>query len=148
MLEDTKKVFGTSDGTVITFPASGTGGWEAAVCNTLSPGDKVLVARYGMFSHRWIDMCQRHGLDVQIIECAWGTGAPADRFQEILYEEQPYTFLFVRKWTALLDKRIVIMARDPSGKVQYEKIRPTKTGNYTFFFNKWIKLAQAPQFAP
>lgn len=84
VLQDTKKVFGTTDGTVITFPASGTGGWEAAVCNTLSPGDKVLVARYGMFSHRWIDLCQRHRLDVQVIECAWGSGAPADKFEAAL----------------------------------------------------------------
>ena len=84
VLEDTKKVFGTADGKVITFPASGTGGWEAAITNTLSPGDKVLIARYGVFSHRWIDMCQRHGLDVQIIECEWGTGAPAEKFGEIL----------------------------------------------------------------
>lgn len=84
VLEGTKKVFGTTDGQIITFPASGTGGWEATVTNTLSPGDKVLIARYGMFSHRWIDLCQRHGLDVQIIECAWGSGAPADRFAEIL----------------------------------------------------------------
>ena len=68
------------------------------------------------------------------------------RLHEIIAAEQPYTFLFVRKWTALLDKRIVIMARDPSGKVQYEKIRPTKTGNYTFFFNKWIKLPDVPTF--
>jgi len=81
---DLKKIFKTSSGSVITFPASGTGGWEAAVTNTLSPGDKVLVARYGMFSHRWIDLCQRHGLDVQIIECEWGDGAPADAFGEYL----------------------------------------------------------------
>ncbi|SMX25074.1 L-aspartate--glyoxylate aminotransferase BhcA [Boseongicola aestuarii] len=84
VLEDTKKVFATTTGKVITFPSSGTGGWEAAVTNTLSPGDKVLVARYGMFSHRWIDLCQRHGLDVQIIECPWGSGAPVDRFESAL----------------------------------------------------------------
>ena len=84
VLEDTKKIFKTETGTVITYPASGTGGWEAAVTNTLSPGDKVLIARYGMFSHRWIDLCQRHKLDVEIIECAWGTGAPADLFAERL----------------------------------------------------------------
>lgn len=84
VLDGCKKVFGTDDGFVITFPASGTGGWEAAICNTLSPGDKVLVARYGMFSHRWIDMCERHGLDVQIIECPWGSGAPADKFEAAL----------------------------------------------------------------
>lgn len=84
VLRDTKKVFGTETGEVITFPASGTGGWEAAMTNTLSPGDTVLVARYGMFSHRWIDLCQRHGLDVQIIECPWGSGAPADQFASVL----------------------------------------------------------------
>ncbi|MGC3937429.1 L-aspartate--glyoxylate aminotransferase BhcA [Roseobacter sp. EG26] len=91
VLEDTKKVFGTSDGSVITFPASGTGGWEAAICNTLSPGDKVLVARYGMFSHRWIDLCQRHQLDVQIIECPWGSGAPADKFETVLSADKDHT---------------------------------------------------------
>lgn len=84
VLDGCKEVFGTKTGHVITFPASGTGGWEAAITNTLSPGDTVLVARYGMFSHRWIDMCQRHGLDVRIIECDWGAGAPADRFEEAL----------------------------------------------------------------
>jgi alanine-glyoxylate transaminase/serine-glyoxylate transaminase/serine-pyruvate transaminase len=81
LLDDLKQVFKTTQGNVVTFPASGTGGWEAAVTNTLSPGDKVLVARYGMFSHRWIDLCQRHGLDVEIIECPWGSGAPADQFE-------------------------------------------------------------------
>jgi alanine-glyoxylate transaminase/serine-glyoxylate transaminase/serine-pyruvate transaminase len=84
VLEDTKSIFGTTDGTIITFPSSGTGGWEAAITNTLSPGDTVLIARYGMFSHRWIDMCQRHCLDVRVIECAWGSGAPADKFEEAL----------------------------------------------------------------
>ena len=84
LLKDLKKIFKTETGTVITFPASGTGGWEASITNTLSPGDKVLVARFGMFSHRWIDMCQRHNLDVEIIECDWGTGAPADRYAERL----------------------------------------------------------------
>jgi len=82
--EGCKTVFGTERGEVIFFPASGTGGWEAAITNTLSPGDAVLVARYGMFSHRWIDMCQRHGLDVRIIDCAWGSGAPADRYEDAL----------------------------------------------------------------
>lgn len=88
VLEGCKTVFGTETGEVITFPASGTGGWEAAITNTLSPGDAVLVARYGMFSHRWIDMCQRHGLDVRIIECAWGAGAPADKFEAALSEDK------------------------------------------------------------
>jgi len=84
LLGDLKKIFKTESGEVITFPASGTGGWEAAMTNTLSPGDKVLVARYGTFSHRWIDLCQRHNLDVEVIDCEWGTGAPVDLFGEHL----------------------------------------------------------------
>jgi alanine-glyoxylate transaminase/serine-glyoxylate transaminase/serine-pyruvate transaminase len=88
VLRDCKRVFGTESGEVIIFPASGTGGWEASITNTLSPGDKVLIARYGMFSHRWIDMCQRHGLNVEIVECEWGSGAPADKFAEILLADK------------------------------------------------------------
>ena len=69
---------------IFIFPSTGTGGWETALSNTLSPGDKVLAARNGMFSHRWIDMCQRHGLEVQVVETPWGQGLPADRYAEIL----------------------------------------------------------------
>ena len=69
---------------IFIFPATGTGGWEVAITNTLSPGDTVLAARNGMFSHRWIDMCQRHGLKVEIVETPWGEGIPAARFEEIL----------------------------------------------------------------
>ena len=71
-----RRVLGMSEGEVILLPSTGTGGWEAAVTNTLSAGDKILTARFGMFSHRWIDLCQRHGLDVKIIETPWGQGAP------------------------------------------------------------------------
>lgn len=84
LFNDLKKIFKSTTGTVITFPASGTGGWEAAVTNTLSPGDTVLVGRYGMFSHRWIDLCQRHKLNVQVIDCEWGAGAPVDQFAQAL----------------------------------------------------------------
>ena len=79
-----KSVLKMQTGEVVLFSASGTGGWEASVTNTLSPGDTVLAARYGMFSHRWIDLCQRHGLNVEIIEEEWGNGAPADRIEEAL----------------------------------------------------------------
>lgn len=63
-------------GEVLLLPATGTGGWEAAITNTLSPGDTVLAARHGMFSQRWIDLCQRHGLKMQVIEAPWGEGCP------------------------------------------------------------------------
>ncbi len=83
-LAGVKTILKSETAEVFIFPSTGTGGWETALTNTLSAGDKILVARNGMFSHRWIDMCQRHGLDVQIVEAAWGEGIPADRFEEIL----------------------------------------------------------------
>jgi len=84
LLHDLKKVFRTATGQAFIFPATGTGGWEAALVNTLSPGDRVLAPRYGQFSHLWIDLAQRHGLRVDIIDVEWGEGAPAARIEEIL----------------------------------------------------------------
>jgi hypothetical protein len=52
----------------------------------------------------------------------------------------------VGKWTAVLDKRIVIVERDETGNPVYKKIKATKTGNYAFHFNKWMKLPKAPVF--
>ena len=83
-LAGVKKVLKTESAEVFLFPSTGTGGWETAITNCLSLGDKILAARNGMFSHRWIDMCQRHGLKVDVVEAAWGTGLPADRYEEIL----------------------------------------------------------------
>ena len=79
-----RRVLKMTEGEVIILPSTGTGGWEAAITNTLSPGDTVLAARFGMFSHRWIDLCQRHGLRVQIIETPWGQGAPLDKIEAAL----------------------------------------------------------------
>jgi alanine-glyoxylate transaminase/serine-glyoxylate transaminase/serine-pyruvate transaminase len=90
VLDGVKAVLKTASGKVVIFPGSGTGGWEAAIENTLSPGDTVLAARYGMFSHRWIDMCQRHGLNAQVIETPWGEGAPADRIHDALAADRAH----------------------------------------------------------
>jgi len=84
VLRDLKQVFKTTTGQAFIFPATGTGGWEAALVNTLSPGDRVLAPRYGQFSHLWIDLAQRHGLRVDIIDVEWGEGAPVERIEEIL----------------------------------------------------------------
>jgi len=79
-----KQVLRLGDGEVVIFPATGTGGWEAAVANTLRPGDRVLAARHGMFSQKWIDLCQRHGLEVEVIEAPWGAGIPVEAFAAAL----------------------------------------------------------------
>lgn len=83
-LKGVQQVLKSDSAEVFVFPSTGTGGWETAITNTLSPGDRILAARNGMFSHRWIDMCIRHGLDVTVVEAPWGAGLPADRYEEIL----------------------------------------------------------------
>ena len=83
-VEGVRRVLKMVEGEVILIPSTGTGGWEAAVSNTLSPGDTVLAARFGMFSHRWIDLCQRHRLDVEVIETPWGEGAPLAAIEKAL----------------------------------------------------------------
>ena len=88
LFSDLKKVFKTESGQPFIFPASGTGAWEAALTNTLCPGDRVLAARFGQFSHLWISMCQRLGLNVEVIECEWGTGVPVTTFKEILASDK------------------------------------------------------------
>src|SRR4051812_45557252 len=103
IFEELRKVFQTSLGQPFVFPASGTGAWEAALSNTLSPGDKVLAARFGMFSHLWIDMAQRLGLQVEVLDAEWGEGAPVERYQEALAADKGHRIkavLFTHNETA------------------------------------------------
>jgi len=90
LLQDLKKVFKTTAGQIFIFPSSGTGAWEAALTNTLSPGDKVLASRFGQFSHLWIDMAQRLGYDVEIQEVEWGEGVPLERTEQALRADKDH----------------------------------------------------------
>jgi alanine-glyoxylate transaminase/serine-glyoxylate transaminase/serine-pyruvate transaminase len=83
-LNGLKPIFKTTTGTPFIFPSSGTGCWEAALMNCLSPGDKVLIARFGQFSHLWADMSERLGFEVEILDVEWGEGAPIDRYRHAL----------------------------------------------------------------
>lgn len=103
VLEDLKQIFKTTSGQAFIFPASGTGAWEASLTNTLSPGDKVIAARFGMFSHLWIDMAQRLGLQVEVLDTEWGEGAPVERYQEALAADKQHQIkavLFTHNETA------------------------------------------------
>jgi ABC-type transport system substrate-binding protein len=72
--------------------------------------------------------------------------AYSHRLHEIIAREHPYTFLYVGKWTAILDRRIVIREVDGSGQNMYKKITPTRTGDFQFYFNRWIKMPEMPEF--
>ena len=73
VLAGIRTVFKTS-GPVIVFPSSGTGAWEAALVNVLSPGDRVLTVEIGEFSRLWAELARRLGLDVQVIDTDWTQG--------------------------------------------------------------------------
>ncbi len=90
ILSGLKKIFKTTTGAPIIFPSSGTGCWEAALTNCLNPGDKVLASRFGQFSHLWIDMTQRLGFEVELVDCEWGTGVPVERYLALLEADKSH----------------------------------------------------------
>ncbi len=92
LFEDVKKVFKSRTGQIFLFPASGTGGWEAAMLNTLSPGDRVLISRFGQFSLLWADMCTRMGLEVDVVDVPWGEGVPVEIFAEKLKSDTAHSY--------------------------------------------------------
>lgn len=84
IFDDLRYLFQSKKGQPFIFPSSGTGAWESALTNTLSPGDKVVAFRYGQFSHLWIDQAQRLGLDVEVLQTPWGEGADEERLKDVL----------------------------------------------------------------
>ncbi len=68
------------------------------------------------------------------------------QLHQVIHDDQPYTFLYAAKGTRILDKKIVIVNREPDGTEQYEKIYPLKSGAIRFYFNKWRKLEHTPAF--
>src|SRR5260221_6468257 len=70
VLAGLKEVFKTS-GKIVIFPASGTGAWEAALVNSFSPGDKVLMFETGHFATLWRAMAESPGLDVDFVPGDW-----------------------------------------------------------------------------
>ena len=84
LLEDLKTIFRTETGQVFLFPGSGTGGWEAAIGNCLSPRDTVLTSSFGQFSGLWVDMCNRFNLNVMNFDMDWGEGVPLDLYRRRL----------------------------------------------------------------
>jgi alanine-glyoxylate transaminase/serine-glyoxylate transaminase/serine-pyruvate transaminase len=87
VLDGMKKVFKTG-GRVVIFPSSGTGAWEAALVNVLSPGDKVLMYETGHFASLWQEMAKKLGLEPEYLEGDWRTGADPERIGARLAEDK------------------------------------------------------------
>ena len=89
VLEGMKRVFKTSSHVVI-YPASGTGAWEAALVNSLSPGDKVLMYETGHFAALWQKMAKRLGLEPEFIAGDWRSGADPQAIEARLREDEAH----------------------------------------------------------
>ena len=89
VIENTKKVFRTKN-PVIIYSSSGTGAWEAAMVNTLSPGDKVLMAETGQFSTLWRVLAQKMKLEVDFMPGDWRHGANAQDIESKLREDKQH----------------------------------------------------------
>ncbi|MCC7016302.1 MAG: aminotransferase class V-fold PLP-dependent enzyme [Rhodospirillales bacterium] len=84
-----RKIFKTK-GPVVIFPSSGTGAWEAALVNTLSPGDIVLMCEIGHFAALWSALARKLGLKVELIAGDWRSGADADKIGERLRADRSH----------------------------------------------------------
>jgi alanine-glyoxylate transaminase/serine-glyoxylate transaminase/serine-pyruvate transaminase len=84
VLAGMKRVFKSTQGEVVIYPASGTGAWEAALANTLSPGDRVLMYETGHFATLWQKMAARLGLEVEFIPSDWRRGADPEAIEKAL----------------------------------------------------------------
>jgi len=89
VLEGLKQIFKTSS-TVVIYPSSGTGAWEAALVNTLSPGDKVLMFETGYFATLWRNMAVKLGLDVDFVSGDWRRGVDPAVVEEKLSEDKKH----------------------------------------------------------
>ncbi len=87
LLNDLKEIFKTS-GTVVIYPSSGTGAWEASLVNTLSPGDKVLMFETGYFATLWRNMAVKLGLDVDFVPGDWRHGVDPAMVEGKLIEDE------------------------------------------------------------
>src|SRR5512134_2479312 len=76
-----KEIFQTSRGHVVLYPGSGTGAWEAAIVNTLSPGDRVLACVNGHFATGFARTAAAYGIEVERLEVPYGESVPPERIQ-------------------------------------------------------------------
>lgn len=90
VLDGMKRVYQTT-GPVVIYPASGTGAWEAALVNTLSPGDRVLGFETGEFAKLWADLAGRLGLQVDVVDTDWSKAVDPEVVEERLRADSGHT---------------------------------------------------------
>lgn len=144
VLRDLKPVFGTTAGRPFVFASTGTGMWEAALTNTLAPGDRVLAARFGQFSHLFIDTAERLGLKVDVIDLEWGEALDPSRVADALVADTAHAIqavLLVHNETATGVTNDVAAVREAIYDAQHPALLlvdgVSSIGSLEFRFDEW-----------
>ncbi|MBP7548833.1 MAG: aminotransferase class V-fold PLP-dependent enzyme [Gemmatimonadaceae bacterium] len=144
VLRDLKPVFGTTAGRPFVFASTGTGMWEAALTNTLAPGDRVLAARFGQFSHLFIDTAERLGLKVDVIDLEWGEALDPSRVAEALVADAAHAIravLLVHNETATGVTNDVAAVREAIDDAHHPALLlvdgVSSIGSLEFRFDQW-----------
>ena len=95
IVEGLRGAFRSGNGAIALFPGSGTGATEAAIVNTVNPGERVLAFNNGMFSHLFADVARRHAIEVDEIELGWDRGVPPDVVRDRLAADADHTYAAV-----------------------------------------------------
>ena len=143
-LEGLKGVFKTRNGHIILYPGSGTGAWEAALVNTLSPGDRALAVVNGHFSTGFARTAEAYGIDVERIEVAYGAGVPADEVERRLRADSAHQLravLVVHNETSTGVTSNVAAVRAALSRVKHEALllvdAVSSLGSIDFRFDEW-----------
>jgi alanine-glyoxylate transaminase/serine-glyoxylate transaminase/serine-pyruvate transaminase len=143
-LEGLKGVFKTRNGRIVLYPGSGTGAWEAALVNTLSPGDRALAVVNGHFSTGFARTAEAYGIDVERIEVAYGAGVPADEVERRLRADSAHQLravLVVHNETSTGVTSNVAAVRAALSRAQHEALllvdAVSSLGSIDFRFDEW-----------
>ena len=144
VLRDLKPVFGTTAGRPFVFASTGTGMWEAALTNTLAPGYRVLAARFGQFSHLFIDTAERLALKVDVIDLEWGEALDPSRVADALVADTAHAIqavLLVHNETATGVTNDVAAVREAIYDAQHPALLlvdgVSSIGSLEFRFDEW-----------
>lgn len=92
IVDGLRRTFQSRDGAIALFPASGTGATEAAIVNTLNPGDRVLAFDNGTFSHFFAEVARRHAVEVDEVALSWDRGVPPDLIRDRLGADADHSY--------------------------------------------------------
>jgi alanine-glyoxylate transaminase / serine-glyoxylate transaminase / serine-pyruvate transaminase len=144
IVERLRGVFGTAAGEMVLFPGSGTAGWEAALANTLGPGERVLAFDNGQFAHLWADCARALGMEVDELDVEWGRGVPLDALAAALEADADRAIRAVQVvhnetstgvTTSIADVRAVLDRADHPALLLVDAV--SSVGSMDFQFDRW-----------